>query len=453
MSAASIALTIDLFGVNVALPTMAHDLGLGPTALQWVPGVYFLTLAAPLVAAGRIGDVFGRRRVLLAGTLLFGIGALAAALAPDAAVLLLARALSGVGAALVTALSLTIVSESFGPDRRGFAIGLWSGVGAFGAAAGPLVGGVVTETLGWRWLFALDVPVVIATAIVTWLVVPESRDNSAHRVGAGSVAAVTAALGLLAFGLLQAQDSGWASPWVLVPLVLAAPFFAVFVAAERRSREPVVDLEWLLHPPAAGSAVVAFVGNAAFAIVMLYLTLYFQDVRHDGTILTGVAFLAFTIPLGIGSPIVGKLTGRVAAPVTLAVGCVVLAAGAGVMATMRADTTLLVPCAGLALSGIGQAVVFNATNVAAVSSVDAEREGMAAGVVSGVRQMGSLLGLAVAGVAFSSAGGALGAGAVSPDLFVDGLHAAMAVTAGAAVLGLVASGWARSARPVSRPTQ
>ncbi len=449
MSAASIALAIDLFGINVALPTIAGDLGLSETELQWVVSVYYLALAAPLVAAGRLGDIFGRRKVLVVGAATAAAGSLLAALATSGEMLIGARAISGVGAAFVTALSLSIVSEAFPAARRGFAIGLWSGVGAVGAAAGPLVGGIVTQALGWRWLFAIDVPIALGAIVVTLLVVQESRDPHAGRVDLAGVVLVTAGLGLVAFGLLQGPDVGWDRPGVVLALVGGVVALAAFAVRELRARDPLVDMRWLRRRPALGTGIVAMAGNAAFATVMLYLTLYFQGLQGFGPIETGIAFLAFTIPLGFGSPVAGALTNRAPAARVMAGGMVLLAAGAGVLAMLTTDAPIAWAYLGLALSGVGQAAVFNVTNIEDVSSVSLARTGMAAGVVSGVRQVGSLLGLAIAGAVFVAAGGVslvTGGFAGTPSDFADGLHGAMLATVVWCVLGALATPWARAPR-------
>jgi MFS family permease len=364
-------------------------------------------------------------------------------------VLIAARGVSGVGAAFVTALSLSIVSDPFPPERRGVAIGIWSAVGAVGAAAGPLVGGLVTETLGWRWLFAIDVPVALVAMVVTVVVVQESRDPSAHGVDVAGLVLATAGFGLLSFGLLQGPDVGWGSASVVVALVGAVVALVAFVVVELRIAEPLVDLSWLRRPPASGTGVVAWSGNAAFATVMLYLTLYFQGLRGEGPIETGIAFLAFTIPMALGSPLAGALATHAPLRPTMAGGLVLLLGGAACFASIGVDTSAVVAYVGLALSGVGQAIVFNVTNIADVSSVSTARTGMAAGVVSGVRQVGSLVGLAAAGAAFAAAGGTVlvtGALGGTPDEFIDGLRAAMIVTMAFCVVGLLAVPWTRATR-------
>jgi MFS family permease len=443
MSAASIMLTIDLYGVNVALPSMATDLGLTDQALQWVPSIYFLMLAAPLVAAGRLGDVFGHRRVVILGAVVVGVGSAGAALAPDGAVLLGARAVSGLGAALVTALSLPIVSEAFGKDRRAVAIGVWSGVGAVGAAAGPLVGGLVTETIGWRWLFGLGVPIAVATVVITRWAVKEHRDEDAHQVDALGVVLVTGAFALIAYALLEAPVSGWTEPVNVAAFVAGAAGLVAFGVVETRVAHPLLDLGWLRRPPVSGASAAAFCANAAFATVMLYLTLYFQALRGDSPITTGLAFLAFTVPLAAGSLLTGALANhRSKAALTFA-GMALLAAGTAVLAFIDRDSAAWIVWLGLALNGVGQAVAFNVTNIVAITSVDDSSDGMAAGAISGIRQTGSLFGLAVAGAAFTAAGGvtSLATSGSAPPGLVDGIHAAMAVTVVFCVVGALAARW------------
>ncbi len=451
MSAASIMLTIDLFGVNVALPRIASDLNLSDEVLQWVPSIYFLMLAAPLVAAGRLGDVFGHRRVMLIGAAVVAVGSAGAALAPDGGVLLGARAVSGIGAALVTALSLPIVSEAFGIDRRALAIGVWSGAGAIGAAAGPLVGGLVTETIGWRWLFAIGVPVALATIAVTLWAVAESHDPDARGVDLPGVVLVTSGFGFVAYALLEGPVSGWSAPLTVLAFVAGAAALLAFVVVETRATDPLLELGWLRRPPVAGASIVAFCANAAFATVMLYLTLYFQALRGDGPITTGLAFLAFTVPLAVGSPVAGALAARVPGAALMFWGMALLGVGTAALVFISASTPMWLAWVGLGLNGAGQAIVFNVTNIVTIASVEEGRDGMAAGTISGIRQSGSLLGLAVAGAAFTAAGGAtsLAAPGPPPSGFTDGIQAAMVVALGFCVVGMAATRWARAA-PASR---
>jgi EmrB/QacA subfamily drug resistance transporter len=443
MSFASIALTIDLFGINVALPDIGRDLGLSDTQLQWVVTAYYLGLAAPLAAAGRIGDLFGRRRMLVMGTLVFAVGSLLAAVSETGDVLVVARLVAGIGAAFVTALSLTLVSDAFHDERRAVAIGTWSGIGALGAAAGPLIAGVVTQQLGWRWIFWLNLPFSVVTIAVTLLVVAESRDPDKAGVDVLGIVLSIAALGFITFGLVEGPNFGWTSPWVVGILVLGVALLAAFVVVEVHRDDPIVDLGWLVRPPAAGDALTAIGGNAAFAAVMFFVTLYYQEVRGRGPIATGIVFLAMTIPLGIMSPFVGRALRRFAPEVLLGVGMLVLAASAGLFLFVTETSTVLVLLAALAVSGVGQAIVFNVSNIEAVGSVPVARSGMAAGVVSSVRQVGSLLGLAATGAAFAAAsvGSLLTGNATAADgaEFLDGFHAAMVALLVICLAGAVAA--------------
>ena len=447
MSFATIALTVDLFGLNVALPEIGRELDLSDAQLQWVVTAYYLGLAAPLVAAGRIGDLFGRRRALLVGMLLFGTGSTIAALAESGATLAVARGVAGIGAAFVTALSLTLVSDAFRDERRAVAVGTWSGIGALGAAAGPLIAGVVTQQLGWRWIFWINIPFTIVTVVATYLVVPESRDPDRRRLDVPGVVLATAALGLLTFGLVEGPDEGWSSASVIAALVVGVALIVVFAVVELRIDDPLVDLHWLVRPPAAGDSLAAFAGNAAFASVMFFVTLYYQEVRGEGPIATGVVFLAMTIPLGIMSPLSGRALRYIAPEVLLGVGMLVLAGSAGLFLLVDTDSGVWVLLAALVVSGIGQAFVFNVSNIEAVGSVPIARSGMAAGMVSGVRQVGSLVGLAATGAAFAAAStasllaGSANAGETSD--FLDGFRAAMAALLVICLVGALAAPLAR----------
>jgi EmrB/QacA subfamily drug resistance transporter len=450
MSFASIALTIDLFGINVALPDIGKDLGLSDTALQWVVTAYYLGLAAPLAAAGRIGDLFGRRRLLVMGTLVFASGSVLAAVAESGGVLVVSRLVAGVGAAFVTALSLTLVSDAFHDERRAVAIGTWSGIGALGAAAGPLIAGVVTQQLGWRWIFWINLPFSIVTIAVTLLVVSESRDPDKGGLDVAGIVLSIAALGFVTFGLVEGPNLGWTSPPVIATLLIAAALLVAFVVVEQRTDDPMVELGWLVRPPAVGDALTAVCGNAAFAAVMFFVTLYYQEVRGFGPIATGIVFLAMTIPLGIMSPFAGRALRHVAPEVLLGVGMLVLAGSAGLFLLVTDSSTVLVLLAALAVSGIGQAIVFNVSNIEAVGSVPVARSGMAAGVVSSVRQVGSLVGLAATSAAFAAASsGSLLTGNASPGDdadFLDGFHAAMVALLITCVLGAFAAPFAHRRR-------
>jgi EmrB/QacA subfamily drug resistance transporter len=404
MSVANVVIALDFLGLTVVLPVIGRDLGGSNGTLEWIVNAYMLALAAPLVAAGRLGDLFGRRRVMTIGAAVFAVGSLVAGLAPGTGVLIAARAVQGLGAALVTATSLSIVSDAFPPERRGTAIGVWSATGAIGSAIGPLVAGFVATALSWRWLFLLNAPLAAFAVVLALATVRESRDETAPRhLDVAGLLTVTGGLALLVYGLVEGPVSGWSSPGVVLALAGAVLLLGTFVAVERRDRAPLVDLALFRGRAYVGTASVAFVANLAFASAMFFLTLYFQEVRDLTPAATGVAFLAFTVPLAVTSPLAGWSVRRVSPAALMAFGLAVLVASFLVLGAIDVDSGLALSLVGLFLAGIGQAFAFNVSDVAGMDAVAPEKAGLASGVISGARQVGSLFGLAAAGAVFKVA--------------------------------------------------
>jgi len=403
MAAANVLVTLDFFGLNTALPSIGKELGGDTQSLQWIANIYLLALAAPLVAAGRIGDLVGRRTVCLIGLVVFAAGSAASAASESLGVLFVSRGVTGLGAAMITATALAIVDSSFPPERRSFAIGVWSSVGAVGSAIGPLLGGLVTEVLSWRWFFVLAVPFVLVCAVVTAAWVEESRDTTAARTFdlAGTVT-ITFGLAGVVFGLVRGPDAGWADQLVLSSLFVGVVLLVLFVVAERRAAVPLVNLKLFERPQFLSPATVAFVANAAFGVTMLYMTLYLQNERHLSPIETGIVFLALTIPLAVMSPYVGRAVPVIGARVLMTVGCTFLVASFAAFALIGARTGLLLVIAGLILAGIGQALAFNVSNIASLAAVPDSQVGVASGAINGVRQVGTLVGLAIAGAVFNA---------------------------------------------------
>ncbi|HEY7134972.1 MAG TPA: MFS transporter [Acidimicrobiia bacterium] len=404
MSVANVVISLDFLGLTVVLPAIGRDLGGSNGTLEWIVNAYMLALAAPLVAAGRLGDLFGRRRVMTIGIAVFAAGSLAAGLAPSTNVLIGARAVQGLGAALVTATSLSIVSDAFPPERRGTAIGVWSATGAIGAAVGPLVAGFVATALSWRWLFLLNAPLAAFAAVFVLTTVRESRDETAPRnLDIAGLLSVTGGLALLVYALVEGPVRGWSSPAVVLGLVGAVALLVLFIVVERRDAAPLVDLDLFRGRAYVGTASVAFVANIAFATTMFFLTLYFQEVRDLTPAATGVAFLAFTVPLAVASPVAGWSVRRVSPAALMGFGLSVLVGSFLVFGSIDVHSRVTLALIGLFLAGIGQAFAFNVSDVAAMDAVASEKAGVASGVISGARQVGSLFGLAAAGAVFKVA--------------------------------------------------
>lgn len=402
MAAANVLVTLDFFGLNTALPTIGRELGGDTQSLQWIANVYLLALAAPLVAAGRIGDLLGRRRVCIVGLVVFAAGSAASAAAGTLPVLYVARGVTGFGAAMITATALAIVDASFEPGRRAFAIGVWSSVGAVGSAIGPLVGGLVTEALSWRWFFVLTVPFTVLTAMITAAWVGESRDEASERsFDLAGTCTVTFGLAGVVYGLVRGPDQGWTDSLVLASLFVGGVLLVLFVVAERRAKIPLVDLTLFERPAFISPSIVAFVANAAFGVTMLYLTLYLQDERGLSPIATGLTFLALTAPLAALSPFVGRAVPLIGGRVLMTAGCAILVGSFATFALIGPDAGLLLALGGLALAGVGQALAFNVSNIAALAAVPDSQVGVASGAVNGFRQVGTLFGLAIAGAVFN----------------------------------------------------
>ena len=453
LGAANVIVTIDFYGTNTALPSIIAELGIGTDTDQWISLAYLLALAAPLVAAGRFADLHGRRRVLMFGLAVLGGGQLVSAFAQHELILLAGRAVSGFGGALVTATGLALVSAAAAPAQRATAIGAWSAIGAVGAAVGPLLGGVVTEVLSWRWFFALAAPAAVLVGLAASALVPPSRDEhpppSADVVGAVTS---TAGLALLVFAGTSGAQDGWFQRNIVIGLVAGAGFMVWFALAERRAAAPLVPAEIVRNRLFVLAGAVAFLSNAAFATVMFFLTLYLQQVRNLGPTMTGVVFLALTVPLMALSPLLGRFVHRLGQAGVMATGMAVLVASFVVLGTLDATSGILLAIAGLALSGAGQAFAFNGSNEAALAEISDDDVGVASGAVNGIRQLGAVAGLAVTGALFDFLRrGEIEAGKGMAQSFTDALRPTMLFVAGICLLGAVLAAGARRRRRATRP--
>lgn len=401
MSAATLVLTIDLFGVSVALPTIGRELGGSTSSLQWVTNAYSLSLAAFLIPAGRISDLVGRRRVAVLGLVSFAAASLACGTAQSMEMLIVSRAAQGGAAAMIAASALSITSNSVSDENRSLAIGIWTGVSAIGSAIGPLMGGFATDLASWRWFFIVNIGVSVVLAILTYVVVDESVDPSAQKSldWFGGLALIIG-LSLTTVGIMQGPTSGWGAPIVTGSLALGACGLFLFWRHERRTENPLVELNLFSSRSYLGTSVVAFVGNGAYGMFLFFTSLYLQEVLGLSALSTGLVFLTFTLPYAAGSPVVGKLQKQVEVPPLLVGGLVVLALSFVLFAVAGTERGLIAVISGMVVAAIGQAIVFNVSGVAAMTSVPREKSGIASGMISTVRQGGSLFGLAIAGALF-----------------------------------------------------
>jgi EmrB/QacA subfamily drug resistance transporter len=405
VSVATFMLLLDITVVNVALPSIREDLGASFTDLQWVVDAYALTLAALVLTAGSLADRLGRRRLFAIGLGIFSAASLACALAPDPTFLNVARALQGVGGAVMFAVSLALVAQEFPAGReRGMAMGIYGAAIGVAVAIGPLVGGALTDGLGWESIFYLNVPIGAAAIAVTYLRLRESRDPNSTRVDWAGVATFSASLFLLVLAMVRGNDEGWGSTMIVSLLSGSAVLFGAFVAIERRVAEPMLPLELFRRPAFTGVQLAAFaISGSAFAL-FLYLTLYLQNYLGYSPLEAGVRYLPITLASFVAAPIAGVLLSRIPARVMLSAGLGLAGVGLLLMSGIDAGdgwTTLL---GGFLILGGATGLLNPVIADVALSVVPKERSGMAAGINDTFRQVGVAVGIAALGAIFVGRG-------------------------------------------------
>jgi EmrB/QacA subfamily drug resistance transporter len=401
VSVATFMLLLDITVVNVALPSIRDDLGASFTDLQWVVDAYSLTLAALVLTAGSLADRVGRRRVFAVGLALFSAASLLCALSPDATFLNIARALQGIGGAAMFAVSLALIAQEFAAGReRGMAMGMYGATIGVAVAIGPLVGGALTDSIGWQSIFYLNVPIGIAALAITYTKLRESRDPNATRVDWPGVATFSASLFVLVLALVRGNDEGWGSTLILSLLAAAAVLLVAFVVIERRAREPMLPLELFKRPAFTGVQIAAFAVSSSLFALFLYLTLYLQNYLGLSPFDAGLRYLPITVASFFAAPLAGALLSRVPARVMLSIGLAGVGVGLLLMRGVDAGddwTTLL---GGFLVAGAATGLINPVIADVAVSVVPKERSGMAAGINDTFRQVGVAVGIAVWGAIF-----------------------------------------------------
>jgi EmrB/QacA subfamily drug resistance transporter len=387
---------LDVSVVNVALPSMRTALGFDPAGLQWVVNAYALTFAGFLLLGGRIADLFGRKRVFVIGLALFSVASLAGGLADTPGLLVAARAVQGVGAAVLAPATLTIITTAF-PDgpAKAKALGTWTAVGAAGGAAGSLVGGVLTEYLSWRWILLINVPIGAIAIVAALVALVESTRTDGHLDIPGAVL-VTAGLAALTYGIVQTHDHGWGSAAVLIPMIAGLLALAAFVIVEQRfARAPLVPMRlFRSRRVTAGNLVMLLLGVVFFAM-WYFLSLYMQNVLHYSAVRTGLAFIPHTATIIVAARLAPVLMRRVPLKPLIITGAAIAAAGflwqaqltpsSGFMTGILAPGILMCFGAGLMMTPVAATVT---------SGVPAGEAGLASGLLNAARQVGGSLGLA-----------------------------------------------------------
>ncbi|HEX2102671.1 MAG TPA: MFS transporter [Solirubrobacteraceae bacterium] len=405
VSTATFMLLLDITVVNVALPSIRKDLDASFTDLQWVVDAYAVALAALVLTAGSLADRLGRRRVFNAGLAIFTAASLLCALAPDATFLNLSRGLQGIGGAAMFAVSLALIAQEFPAGReRGVAMGLYGASIGVAVAIGPLVGGALTDGLGWESIFLLNVPVGAAAIAVTALKVRESRDPHATGVDWAGVATFTTALLLLVLALVRGNDEGWGSTLIVTLLAGAAAALVAFIAVERREREPMLPLGLFRRPAFTGVQLAAFALSGSIFSLFLYVTLYLQNYLGLSPFEAGLRYLPITLASFVAAPVAGALLSRVPARVMLSVGLAGVGVGLLLMGGIEAGSEWTTILGGGLVAGAAVGLINPVIADVAVSVVPTRQSGMAAGINDTFRQVGVAVGIAVWGAVFAGRG-------------------------------------------------
>jgi EmrB/QacA subfamily drug resistance transporter len=435
---AQFVVVLDASIVNVALPTIGTALHFSQDSLSWVVNAYILTFGGFLLLGGRMADLLGRRRVFMGGLILFALASLAGGLATNEGQLIAARAVQGLGAAILSPAALSIVTTTFRDGaERNKALGIWGAVAGSGGAVGVLLGGVLTDGLGWEWVLWVNVPIGLAAAAIAPTLLGESRSESANRTFdvAGAVS-VTAALSILVYALVDATSAGWGSTQTIGLLGLSALLLAVFVSIERRSSSPVVPFSIFRARTITGANVVGLLIGASLFSMFFFISLYMQQVLGYSAIKAGLSYLPLALTIIVAAGIASQLTTRIGFKPVLAAGMVFIAAGLVWFSQVSPGGGFLTDILGPSLlAAIGLGLAFVPNTIAAVSGVADREAGLASGLINTSQQIGGALGLAVLStIANSVTGSAHSAGALT-----DGFQSAFLAGAGIAALGFVAT--------------
>ncbi|GLZ54474.1 MFS transporter [Actinomycetospora sp. NBRC 106378] len=447
---AQFMVVLDVSIVNVALPAMREALGFSAVGLQWVVSAYTLAFAGFLLLGGRAADLFGRRRMFLAGLVLFGTASLVGGLADSQGLVLAARAAQGLGGAVLSPATLTILTTTFTEGAaRSRALGAWTAIGGVGGAVGGIAGGVLVHFLSWRWIFLVNVPVVVLTAVLARIAVSETRADDRPRLDVGGAVLVTGGLVAFVHGVVTSETAGWAAPLTWGSFVVAAVLLTGFAVLETRIASPLVPLGiFRIRPVSVANGTMALIASAMFAM-WYFLSIHMQGVLGFDALTAGLAFLPQSASIVLGSQFSSRMLGRLGTRPLLVGGAFLTAAGFAWFALLTPESTWVGGVLGPGIAvGLGMGVALTPLAGAATSGVDRTRAGLASGLLNTSRQVGGAIGLAVLStLATARADGLLAVGASPAAAATAGTTRAFAVAAVVvAVAGLVALLLPRSPR-------
>jgi EmrB/QacA subfamily drug resistance transporter len=428
--------------VNVALPSIEKDLHISIAELEWIVTAYALVFAALLITGGKLADMFGRRRIFVVGLAIFTLSSLACGFAPSASFLIGARAVQGIGAALMSPATLSIITATFPPKERGQAIGIWAGVSALALAIGPLVGGLIVDNIGWNWIFFVNVPVGALGILVSHLVIRESRDTS-HEQSIDLPGLLASGLGLfsLSYALIEGNRHGWASAEILGLFGAAAVLIVAFVMLESRQRLPMLDLSLFKISSFAGANIVAMLVSLGMFGVFFFVSLYVQNILGYTPTKAGAIFLPMTCLIIVIAPIAGRASDRIGGRWLMGGGMTILGISLLFYQRVGLHSTFWTLLPAMILGGIGMAMTMSPMTSVAMGSVPVDKAGVGSGVLNSFRQVGGSLGIALIGAILASYLHAPAGSTLAKQQYVDGLHAALLVSAGitfaAAIVAIV----------------
>jgi EmrB/QacA subfamily drug resistance transporter len=389
---------LDTTVVNVALPSIQKDLGTTLSELEWIVNAFLLVYATFLLTGGKLADFLGRRRLFLAGLALFTAASLLCGVAPNGGALIGARAVQGIGAALMLPATHSLIAANFSEGERGMAYGIWAGVSTLGLSLGPLAGGLLVEGLSWRWIFFVNLPFGAAALAVARRVISESRDTSAdQRLDVPGLTASGVALFALVFALVEGNNYGWSSSRIVVALVLSACGFVLFLALESRRSSPMLDLSLFRNSTFTGANIGAMLIMLTMIGVLFFVSIYLQSVLGYSPVQAGAAFLPMTILFMLTAPAAGKLTDEIGSRWPIAAGMALIATSLVLFSRLDTSSNFwdLVPA--LAVGGLGMGLAMAPTTTTAIGSVPVDKAGVGSGVLNTFRQGGGALGVALMG--------------------------------------------------------
>ena len=422
--------------VNVALPSIQRSLDADQSELEWVVVSYALTFATFMLTGGKLADYFGRRRLFIIGLAIFTLASLACGLAPNASFLIGARAVQGLGAAIMNPATLGIITATFPPRQRGMAIGIWAGVSAMALAIGPLLGGLITDHIDWSWIFFVNVPVGVLGIIVARWAIDESRDTSLEqRLDLPGLATSAVGLFALTYALIEANTYGWTSTRILAIFAIAAIALTAFVLLELRQRVPMLDLSLFRDPTFTGANLTMLLVSLAMFGIFFFNSLFLQNVLGYSATQTGAVFLPMTVLIIVVAPWAGRYSDKVGSRWLVGTGMTLVSLSLVLFAQLDVGSTFWDILPGLLTGGLGMALVMTPATAAAMGAVDVDKAGVGSAVLNCSRQVGGSLGIAVMGAIVASQVDPTTPLPSRAEQFIDGYHLALYVASGIALCG------------------